>query len=151
MLLQRMHAGIIIDTFGELRSERAAKKAHMDNQCFICGIDRFTFDTKGKGFDAHIAHDHNMWGYLQLLVHLREKDENDFNGWESYVYKKVLAGDVSFMPLNKALILQLSDEADVGQQQLQRLEDQVQSLREQNDAMMLLLKQALGKTPSVDA
>jgi hypothetical protein len=55
------------------------------------------------------------------------------------------------MPLNKALILQLSDEADAGQQQLQRLEDQVQSLREQNDAMMLLLKQALGKTPSVDA
>jgi hypothetical protein len=66
-----------------LWGSRMRQSAHMDNQCFICGIDRFTFDTKGKGFDAHIAHDHNMWGYLQLLVHLREKDENDFNGWES--------------------------------------------------------------------
>ena len=49
--------GIILDTFGELRGEKAAKKAHMENTCFICGIDRFTFDTKGEGFDDHIRRD----------------------------------------------------------------------------------------------
>ena len=38
--------GIIIDTFGELRQERGSKKAHMEGTCFICGVDRFTFDSK---------------------------------------------------------------------------------------------------------
>ena len=33
--------GIIIDTFGELRSDNLAKKDDMENICFICGVDRF--------------------------------------------------------------------------------------------------------------
>ena len=45
--------GIIIDTFGELRGERAAKKSNMENTCFICSVDRFTFETKGGGFERH--------------------------------------------------------------------------------------------------
>ena len=38
--------GIIIDTFGELRADSAFKKHHMENTCFVCGIDRFTLDTQ---------------------------------------------------------------------------------------------------------
>ncbi len=39
---------------------QAAKKNHMENTCFVCGVDRFTFDTKGGGFDDHIRNDHWM-------------------------------------------------------------------------------------------
>ena len=39
--------GIILDSFAELRGADAAKKADMDNVCFICGLDRFVLDTKG--------------------------------------------------------------------------------------------------------
>ena len=38
--------GIIIDTFGELRADHLAKKHDMENTCFVCGVDRFTLDTK---------------------------------------------------------------------------------------------------------
>ena len=65
--------GIILDSFAELRGADAAKKADMDNVCFICGLDRFVLDTKGGGFDRHIEHEHNMWHYLYLAVHLRLK------------------------------------------------------------------------------
>ena len=37
--------GIIIDTFGELRSDNLAKKDDMENICFICGVDRFQLDS----------------------------------------------------------------------------------------------------------
>ena len=41
--------------------------------CFICGLNRFVLDTKGDGFDHHIEHEHNMWHYLYLAVHLKIK------------------------------------------------------------------------------
>lgn len=53
--------GIIIDTFGQLRTDAASKRHNMENTCFICGVDRFTFDTQGGGFKRHITEDHNMW------------------------------------------------------------------------------------------
>ena len=52
IILLNVVFGIIIDTFGELRADKAMKRSHMENTCFICGIDRFTFDHKGAGFEA---------------------------------------------------------------------------------------------------
>jgi len=97
--------GIIIDTFGELRTSLASKRASMENACFICGVDRFTFDTQGGGFKRHITEDHNMWNYLFMIVHLREKDKTEYNGWEQYVADKMNARDTSFFPLNNAIVL----------------------------------------------
>ena len=74
--------GIIIDTFAELRESNAFIKHHMENYCFICGIDRFTFETKGAGFVPHIKQDHNMWHYMFLMIYLRDKDPTEYNGWE---------------------------------------------------------------------
>ena len=97
--------GIIIDTFGQLRTEAEGREFKMQNACFICGIDRFTFDTKGEGFKRHIHADHNMWHYLYMIVHIREKDPTEYNGWEQYVADKVQQGDTSFFPLNNAIVL----------------------------------------------
>jgi len=97
--------GIIIDTFGQLRTEAASKRYSMENACFICGVDRFTFDTQGGGFKRHITEDHNMWSYLFMLVHLREKEPTEYNGWEQYVAAKMNARDTSFFPLNHAIVL----------------------------------------------
>jgi hypothetical protein len=67
----------------------------MENTCFICGIDRFTLDMKGGGFERHVAHDHNMWAYLYLLCHLWDKEPTSYNGWEQHVASLVAEGDVS--------------------------------------------------------
>ena len=39
--------GIIIDTFGELRGAENERLADENSVCFICGIDRSTFDRNG--------------------------------------------------------------------------------------------------------
>jgi len=97
--------GIIIDTFGELRTTAAAKTFAMENNCFVCGVDRFTFETKGNGFHHHIFHDHNMWSYLFMIVYLREKENTEYNGWEQYVADKMKVQDLSFFPVNNAVVL----------------------------------------------
>jgi len=95
--------GIIIDTFSELRAIKENKRSHMDNFCFICGLDRFKLDTMGGGFDEHIEEDHNMWNYLYLMVYLHAKQTTEMNGWESYVYAKMLAQKTDFIPRNTAI------------------------------------------------
>ena len=97
--------GIIIDTFGELRSDNLAKKHDMENACFVCGVDRFTLDTKGGGFVRHIKEDHYMWNYLYLIVHLREKSHTEYNGWEQHVADCIARSDTSFLPVNMAISL----------------------------------------------
>lgn len=97
--------GIIIDSFGELRNNNLAIKHAMENSCFISGIDRFTLDTKGGGFVNHIKKHQNMWNYLYLIITLREKDETDYNGWESHVAQMMEKEDMSFFPRNDAIAL----------------------------------------------
>ena len=87
----------------------------MENTCFICGVERFTLDTKGGGFERHTESDHNMWKYLFMLSYLWTKDPNDYNGWEQYVSELVKVGNVSFLPRNIAIVLRdhlLADEAE---------------------------------------
>ncbi len=61
----------------------------MRNICFICSIDRNTFDKYSDGFERHIARDHNLWQYVFYIVHLQSKDSTDYTGIESYVQEMV--------------------------------------------------------------
>lgn len=108
-MLSVLAVGIIIDSFGELRQHRQMAKFKIDNECFICGVDRFTFDTKGSGFDKHVSQEHNKWNYLFLLIHLREKAEEDYNGWEQHVAHHLAPHtsppSTAFLPRSTALSL----------------------------------------------
>ncbi|KAL1529829.1 hypothetical protein AB1Y20_000761 [Prymnesium parvum] len=104
--------GIIIDTFAQLRESNAFIKDQTENLCFICGIDRFTFDNKGEGFEHHVKKDHNMWAYMFLMIYLRDKDPTEYNGWEQYLAKKIADDETSFFPVKKALVLQALQEQE---------------------------------------
>lgn len=43
----------------------------MKTVCYICNMPRHTLDRLGDGFDNHVANDHNMWAYVNYLVHIR--------------------------------------------------------------------------------
>ena len=94
--------GIIIDTFAELRDERNKKEEDMKTKCFICGIDSYTFDRYGEGFEKHVKEEHNLWQYLYFLHHLRRKEKSEYTGQESYVAERAEAGDIAFFPAGKA-------------------------------------------------
>ena len=38
------------------------------------------------GFDDHLSNDHNIWNYLLFINYLREKQEDEMDGLESYVW-----------------------------------------------------------------
>lgn len=38
-----------------------------------------------KGYTYHIKEDHNLWKYLFFIAYLREKEETEYTGLESYV------------------------------------------------------------------
>ena len=87
------------------RPHRESALAPRPLRCPSCGVDRFTFDTKGGGFQRHIDEDHCMWRYLYCLCYLWDKVPTEYNGWEQHVAAKLAAGDFSFLPQNNAIVL----------------------------------------------
>lgn len=53
-----------------------------------------------------------MWNYLYYIVYLREKEEIDYNGTESYVAEKIKNDDISWFPIGKSLSLDMMEDSD---------------------------------------
>lgn len=98
--------GIIIDTFAELRDEKSEKEEDIRNVCFICNIERQIFERDTtEGFEFHIAVDHDVWQYMNFIIHLKSIDPIDLNGTESYILELFEKADLSWFPMQKSLRL----------------------------------------------
>uniref|UniRef100_K3WA03 Ion transport domain-containing protein n=1 Tax=Globisporangium ultimum (strain ATCC 200006 / CBS 805.95 / DAOM BR144) TaxID=431595 RepID=K3WA03_GLOUD len=94
IMLLNIVFGVIIDTFASLRTADKEKMMDMQNRCFICSIDAYTFDrTTKRGFHDHIYMEHNMWHYLYLFVHIRKKPITEYNGLELYLAMRMAKHD----------------------------------------------------------
>lgn len=94
----------------------------MANVCFICSLDRFTFDKSSEGgFTRHIAKDHHLWYYVFYVVHLLAKDPSDLTGIESYVSRCYEEANISWMPRQKALCLENHSEHGEEEDELGKL------------------------------
>ncbi len=79
MLGLNLVLGIVVDTFGELRTERANKLADIKGTCFICSLPAHSFDMLPGKFAGHVKNEHNMWDYLyytKYLISLSPYDRN---------------------------------------------------------------------------
>jgi len=103
--------GIIIDTFAELRDQKSMMDEDMKTICYICNLDRYTFDKNGTGFENHIEKQHHLWNYVFFIYSVNAKDPTEYNGIESYVQEKLQAEDISWFPLHKAIELGPDHEA----------------------------------------
>ena len=45
---------------------------------------------KYDDFKKHIKRDHYLWDYMFYIYNVKNKDETEFNGIESYVHEKVI-------------------------------------------------------------
>merc|ERR1712187_550059 len=56
---------------------------------------------------------HNRWSYFKYWLYLVEKDPDDFNGVEQYVWDLLRSGHsndrIKWMPLDRSLCLEKSD------------------------------------------
>lgn len=132
--------GIIVDTFAELREKKNKMDEDMKNICYICNLDRYTFDRNADGFENHIERDHHLWNYIYFMYHLRKKDVTDYNGIESFVSEKLKQDDNSWFPLLKAMTIADEGEEDVEQvlnQEIGKMDEKIMSLRSKIDEISL--------------
>lgn len=125
VILLNIIFGIIIDTFSGLRSDKLVRLDDTKNICFICGIDRQTFDrasTEPDGFNHHVKNDHNLWNYLFFIFLIWEQDKDDDDGLELYVRNVVEASELYWFPINKAMCL------DLGASEAEELTNEMMSL-----------------------
>ncbi|XP_064633177.1 inositol 1,4,5-trisphosphate receptor-like isoform X3 [Lineus longissimus] len=118
--------GVIIDTFADLRSEKQQKEEILKNTCFICGLDRSSFDNKSVSFEEHIKSEHNMWHYLYFIVLVTVKDPTEFTGPESYVDAMVKDKNLDWFPRMRAMSLAV-DDSEGEQNELRNLQAQLES------------------------
>ncbi|XP_013415241.1 inositol 1,4,5-trisphosphate receptor [Lingula anatina] len=130
--------GVIIDTFADLRSEKQQKEEILKNTCFICGLDRSSFDNKSVSFEDHIKNEHNMWHYLYFIVLVKVKDPTEFTGPESYVYAMIRDKNLDWFPRMRAMSL-AADEGEGEQNELRNLQVQL----EHTNKLVLTLSQQL--------
>ncbi|XP_076048925.1 inositol 1,4,5,-trisphosphate receptor isoform X4 [Oratosquilla oratoria] len=129
--------GVIIDTFADLRSEKQQKEEILKNSCFICGLNRASFDNKAVSFEEHIMSEHNMWHYLYFYVLVKVKDPTEFTGPESYVYDMVRCNTLDWFPRMRAMSLSFGEaEGEVNEvrslsAKLDRTQDLVDNLVKQ--------------------
>jgi len=104
-LLQGIIQGQIIDAFAEMRNKRNADTADLETKCFISSIERFVFNDYPGEWEKRQAGRY-AWKYLLFFLFLFDKDPEEYNGLENYVYKAFLKDDVSFLPILRFLALQ---------------------------------------------
>jgi len=117
--------GVIIDTFADLRSEKQTKEEVLKNTCFICGLDRSSFDNKSVTFEDHIVSEHNMWHYLYFIVLTKVKDPTEFTGPESYVSEMTKEKNLDWFPYQRCMSLSVED-TENEQNEIRRLQGQLE-------------------------
>ena len=110
LLLLNIVSGIIIDSFAQLRDQKAAVERAMAGKCFVCGIESGVFDRYGKGFENHTSYDHYMWNYLFFVHHLKNKPSQEYTGQESFVSEKLSQQDFTWIPVGRARVLEQKKE-----------------------------------------
>ena len=55
-----------------------------------------------------------MWDYLKYIVHLHEKDANDYNGLEDYVFSCLENNKIDWFPVGRASCVANASTVEVG-------------------------------------
>ena len=98
--------GIIVDTFQELREKNNERDDKMENECFICSLNRGKFEIKGVSFEHHTENQHNILNYFVYLSKVLMTDAHDLNSLDFQVLNSFKEEKTDFFPIKKARALQ---------------------------------------------
>ena len=108
ILLLNLIFGMIIDSFGELRDQKASNDEDQKNVCFICGIERSKFE-RHTNYEEHILNDHNPWAYVYYVVYRLDRFKNEkveMTDIEILVLEKYNQKNIGWIPIGKSLTLE---------------------------------------------
>ena len=95
------------------------------NICFICGYSRDVFEKEGISFDKHIKFEHNPSQYVNFLVYLRQKNKDEFDGTEEYVYTQYIKKKTNWVPIGHTKFIELLDEDDDTEAKIDNLDTNI--------------------------
>ena len=73
MLFSNLISGVMLDAFGELKSQDSERDEDKEGVCYICGITRVNIEKTGSTFYKHIQK-HLLWRYIFYQYCLKNKD-----------------------------------------------------------------------------
>lgn len=91
----------------ELRKDLEERFNDTTEKCFICGIEKNTFNRTldRTAFDKHTTEDQNLWSYVYFIIYIWQQDKDDDDGLESFVRKCIEKNDLFWFPMRKAIRL----------------------------------------------
>lgn len=98
--------GVIVSTFSQIREENTLKEVDINNKCFICSIDRLSFEKKRISFNYHTSKEHDITTYIYYLVWLKLMDEKELDADQSFIRKCIDHGEISFFPVHQSYSLE---------------------------------------------
>jgi len=94
--------GIISDAMTEFQRKTSAIWTEINSVCYVCGINKFEIETKGKGWNKHIMQEHSAMDYMCYLIYIDDKPKEDLNALEMFVKKHKEINAVDYFPIGKA-------------------------------------------------
>lgn len=98
MIALNIFAGIIIDTFGEMRDLLTERKYHKFNICSVCGLNKWQIEKDGQDFRTHKNKVHNLWEYLYFMIRLNSVSPKSFNGIEFEIFEHLKKDETDWLP-----------------------------------------------------
>jgi hypothetical protein len=136
--------GIIIDRFAALRDEKRDQATAKTATCFVCGIEKSTFDNEGlkynnelDAFSHHTDNEHNMWSYFKCQLYIHTKEKTELTGAESFLLDCLEKENTEWVPINKALRLHENKWEDAESKMASHTEkvaDKLETLQDKVDA-----------------
>jgi len=105
-LLLNIVNGIVVDTFQEYRESNSENEHQLKNVCYICSLDRGSFEIKAIDFDYHRANEHSIRDYIDFLIKIYTEDEYNLDSTGSQTLKLLKNNEPELFPLNKAMSLE---------------------------------------------
>eukprot|EP00613_Pedinella_sp_CCMP2098_P026412 CAMPEP_0171704950 /NCGR_PEP_ID=MMETSP0991-20121206/12929_1 /TAXON_ID=483369 /ORGANISM="non described non described, Strain CCMP2098" /LENGTH=1839 /DNA_ID=CAMNT_0012294447 /DNA_START=377 /DNA_END=5898 /DNA_ORIENTATION=- len=111
IVLMNIITGLMVDTFSSIREEKQSRIDILENDCFVCGILRNTYENfalsnSAPSFDDHLQKDHNIWTYVFYIAYLKKKDPTEDSGIETYVRSQLESSSVEWIPTRTGYVLE---------------------------------------------
>ena len=99
LIVLNMLLGVIVSFFFEIREEEDFKENDIKNNCFICNIDRATFERNKITFEDHRKFEHNIKLYIRFLVGLKLVNEKDLDAEQSFIVNCIKKEEIKVFPV----------------------------------------------------
>ncbi|KYQ99781.1 inositol 1 [Tieghemostelium lacteum] len=116
IVLLNVILGIIVDALGNMRDKKSDLQKYKNSNCFMCSINRDSFQKNELDFEYHIEIEHNKWNYLYYYEYLKNRNRyfiekklkadkiNPRKRMEMYFYEMICEGrHIKIFPIEKSL------------------------------------------------